>query len=94
MPIRIPGGIVGIVQVWVADDAAMPRHTSDLLQLIGEMHKHVSSDILRCKMQVKKCAADAQKFRGGVNTSTTSRGGVLGVEGGEVVTDQSPRLQS
>jgi len=32
LPIRIPGGIVGLVQVWVADDAAMPRHTHDLLQ--------------------------------------------------------------
>ena len=41
-------------------------------------------------MQVKKCAADAQKFRGGENTSITSRAGVLGVEAGEVVTVRIP----
>ena len=89
LPIRIPGGMVGLVQVWVADDAAMPRHTSDLLQLIGEIHKHISSDILRCEMQVSKCGVDGQKFRGGVPSVMSSRAGVLAVEEGKAVHSSS-----
>ena len=93
LPIRIPGGIVGLVQVWVADDAAMPRHTQDLLQVIGEMHKHVSSDILRCELQVSKCGVDAQKFKRGVPSLIPSEVGVLGVEEGEVVAKRIPTFQ-
>ena len=48
------------------------------------------SDILRCEMQVSKCGVDAQNFRGGVATPITSRGGVFGVEGGQVVTVRIP----
>ena len=94
LPIRIPGGMVGLVQVWVADDAAMPRHTSDLLQFIAEIHKHISSDLLRCEMQVSKCGVDAQNFRGGVpSVMSWSRAGVLAVEEGEAVTKPIPTFQ-
>ena len=94
LPIRIPGGVVGLVQVWVADDAAMPSHTSDLLQFIAEIHKHISSDLLRCEMQVSKCGVDAQNFRGGVpSVMSWSRAGVLAVEEGEAVTKPIPTFQ-
>jgi len=58
----------------------MPRHTSDLLQVVSEMHKHVSSDILRCELQVTKCGVDAQKFTEGSTSLIRSTAGVLGVE--------------